>query len=563
MHLTRPSALGTRNSELNNGGTDIFSRITVIVLIAVTWLGCFLVYPTFRLWLLSPDEIAQLPIEDRLTLFHQATVPGIDLAGGYALTMQADAARLTDRAREQTLGHLISIWRTRLLDFGILEPEIIQNDAMSFQVHVPISADTGLVRKMLQQSGRVTLHLFKDGNEVQALRQRIDNVLQEKTLTDSTGTSGKSPSATGAFSRLLASLTVDEEIIDIVVKEENLTAVRTLLADSTVKQSIRGYNLANPPAGAFTWASEPIERNGQRFYPLYFINQDVDLNAQPLSAAQVDEASEVTAARGAYAVRLTLQEGGRESLANLSDTNTGNRMAIKMDGQVHMTLTIQGRIPDGRVELPGGNTVGEARALSVLLVSDILPIPVEVTSAVMIPPSVQGDNAVRNGLLALGAGIVLMSIFFIVLYRATGGIVALGFVYHLLMTVALLRLWILAGIAPLLTLSSLVAILLSMLIFAIVHIWCFEQIKESLKENTAVRQTVASMFDSVQPALIWIHVLLLLVSIGCIVIGSEALTDFGLALFAGVGSAFLTFFVWTRTLLSALTEGWDLKKLSI
>ncbi|HCQ04239.1 MAG TPA: hypothetical protein DIT99_27750, partial [Candidatus Latescibacteria bacterium] len=66
-----------------------------------------------------------------------------------------------------------------------------------------------------------------------------------------------------------------------------------------------------PPAGAFTWASEPIERNGQRFYPLYYINQDVDLNAQPLSAAQVDEASEVTVARGAYAVRLTLQEGGR------------------------------------------------------------------------------------------------------------------------------------------------------------------------------------------------------------------------------------------------------------
>ena len=526
-------------------------------------MGCFLVFPTFRLWLLSPDEIAQLPLEDRLTLFHQATVPGIDLAGGYAFTMQADAARLTDRAREQTLGHLISIWRTRLLDFGILEPEIIQNDVMSFQVHVPISADTGLVRKMLQQSGQVTLHLFKDGNEVQALRQRIDNVLQEKTLANTTGTSEKSPSGMGAFSRLLASLTVDEEIIDIVVKEENLTAVRRLLADSTVKQSIRGYNLANPPAGAFTWASEPIERNGQRFYPLYFINQDVDLNAQPLSAAQVDEASEVTVARGAYAVRLTLQEGGRESLANLSDTNTGNRLAIKMDGQVHMTLTIQGRIPDGRVELPGGNTVDEARALSVLLVSDILPTPVEVTSVEMIPPSVQGDAAVRNGLLALGAGIVFMSIFFIVLYRATGGIVALGFVYHLLMTVALLRLWILAGITPLLTLSSLIGILFSILIFAIVHIWCFEQIKESLNENTVVRQTVALMFDSVQPALIWIHVLLLLVSIGCIVIGSEALTDFGLALFAGVGSSFLTFFVWTRTLLSALTEGWDLKKLSI
>lgn|GEM_PF-1686257 len=529
-------------------------------MIAVTWLSCFLVYPTFRLWLLPSYELSQLSVEHRLDLFHQATVPGIDLAGGYEFTVQANADRLTARSREQTSGQLMNIWRTRFLDFGILETVITQDDAMSFTVRVPISADTSLVKKMLQQSGRVTLHIFKKGTEVQTLRERIDTALQEKVLADTTGQSfpGK-----GGLTPLLASLTLDEGISDIVVKEENLLEVQAILADSTIKRSIRSYNLANPPAGAFTWATEPIERNGQWFYPLYFINQDVDLNAQPLSTTQVDEAS-VTADRGAYAVRLILQEDGRESLANLSNANKGNRLAIKMDGRVQITLAIQGRIPDGRVELPGGNTVDEASALSALLRSDILPVAVAVTAIEGIPPSIEGaPSPVNTGLLALGIAIIILSLLFVVLYRATGGIVVLGFAFQILMMVALLRLWNLAGITPLLTLSSVVGILFSILVFSMIHIWCFEQLKESLRDNDAPRQLVPLMFSTMQPVVIWVHVLLLLVGIGFVVIGTEALTNFGLALFAGIGSGLLTFFVFTRALLIILTDGWNLKKLSI
>ena len=70
-------------------------------------------------------------------------------------------------------------------------------------------------------------------------------------------------------------------------------------------------------------------------------------------------------------------------------------------------------------------------------------------------------------------------------------------------------------------------------------------------------------FDTVKPALIWTHILLLSIAIGFIVVGTESLTNFGLVLFAGISSGFLTFFIWTRTLLSVLTEGWHLKKLSI
>lgn len=451
----------------------------------------------------------------------------------------------------------MQIWRTRLLDFGILESDIRSVGDGTFQIRVPISADTNLIQRMLQQSGRVTLHLFKDGAEVQALRQRIDTALEQRAAADTTGRPFD-----GGLSRWLASLSLDGEISDIVVKEENLTAVRTLLADSTVKRAIRAYNLANPPAGAFTWASEPVERDGQLFYPLYFINQDIDLNAQPLEDAQVDEASEVTAFRGAYAVRMILQEDGREGLANLSEANTGSRLAVKMDDEVHITFTIQGRIPDGRVEAPGGQTVDEARALSALLTTDILPVDVVVSDTKAIV-AVNGDSSVQSGLTATAATILILGLFLIIAYRASGAVAAVGFLFHLIMTGAILRLWIFAGITPLLSQASLVAVLLSLLVSTFVHIWYFERLKSTITEESAVRQAVSVSFENVHPAILWLHVLLLMISIGFVVIGIEALANFGLAMFAGIGGSLLTFLLWTRTLLSAAVENWHLKKLSI
>ena len=253
-------------------------------------------------------------------LYSQSTVPGIDLSGGSRLAASLDVSRFTERGMERAVGSMLETWRSRLNAVGISEPAITAREDDSFDIVVPFSADTGLVGRMIQESGAITLHLFKDGAEVQALRQRIDDTVRERALAESAG-----------LSSFLSSITVEDGIADIVVRENNLEAVRAMLADSTVLASIRAFNLANPPAGAFAWATEPVERGGDLYYPLYFINQDVDLNAQPLASAVVDDAS-VTAGRGAYAVRLFLEDAGRESLANLSSANAGNRVAIKMKG---------------------------------------------------------------------------------------------------------------------------------------------------------------------------------------------------------------------------------------
>ena len=512
----------------------------------------------------SFEELEKLAPAERKLLYSQSTVPGIDLTGGSRLTASLDVSRFTERGRIRAVDSLLETWRRRLNAFGISEPDITAREDDTFDIVVPLSADTGLASRMIQESGAITLHLFKDGADVQALRQRIDNAVRERTPVESAGPGGPGgPGGPAGLSGFLSSITVEEGIADIAVRENNLEAVRAVLADSTVLAGIRAFNLANPPAGVFAWASEPVERGGGLYYPLYFINQDVDLNAQPLASAVVGDAS-VTADRGAYAVRLFLEDEGRESLANLSSANAGNRLAIKMNGQVYVTLNIQGRIPDGRIEIPGGDTLEEARALAAILESELPTVAVTLMGQASGDALTLGgadivDGAVRAALVSLG----FLGALFLIRYRAAGALFFVGILYHLIMTGAILRLWNIAGIAPYFTLAGAAGLLCAVLVFATVHLWIFEYLRAESNAESSVRQGVTVALDKIKPVVVWTHVMLLLVSVSLVVVGTDGVVNFGLVLFSGAAGSLLTCYLWTNMLLSSLVADWQITKLSV
>ncbi len=559
-------------------------------------------FPTIRLWVSSSETLEKLTPAERKALYSQSTVPGIDLAGGYRLAAGVDVSRYTERGRIRAVDSLVETWRRRLNAFGISESVVAARAEDTFDIVVPLSADTGLAGRMIRESGEITLHLFKDGAEVQALRQRIDDAVLESASPESgdpetagsDGADGQGgtdsaagaesagsgapespgqgapespgrdgPGGSGGLSALLASITVEDGIRDIAVREDNVETVRAMLADSTVRAAIRAFNLANPPAGAFAWASEPVERGGSVYYPLYFINQDIDLNVQPLASAVVSDAS-VTAGRGAYAVRLFLEDEGRESLANLSSANAGNRLAIKMNGQVYVTLNIQGRIPDGRIEIPGGDTLEEARALAAILESESPPVAVTLLDqAAMDSPSPHGADVVATAAAAAAISLGLLGALVLIRYRTAGAVFLVGIMYHLIMTGAVLRLWNIAGIAPYFTLAGAAGFLGALLVFTTVHLWMFEYLRAESGAESSVRQSVMTALEKCRPVLVWVHVMLLLVSVGLVAVGTDGLVNFGLVLFSGSAGSLLTAFLWTNMLLSSLVADWQIRKLSV
>lgn len=471
-----------------------------------------------------------------------------------------DASRYTERGRKRVTDSLIETWHQRLNIFGISEPIITAASDDTFNITVPLSADRSLVGRIIQESGEITLHLFKEGADVQALRRRIDNVVRERAIVD-TESFGEFEKT--GLSGLLASITVDEEISDIAVRENNVDAVKSILADSTVQANIRAFNLANPPAGEFAWASESVERAGRVYYPLYFINHDFDLNAQPLESVIVSDAT-VTAERGAYAVRLFLADEGRESLANLSSANAGNRLAIKMNGQVYVTLNIQGKIPDGRIEIPGGATLEEARALAVILDSELPRVDVVLgKQSTGNSFNLYGSNIVGSVVRSTFVSLSLIAAMFLIRYRATGALFVGGILYLLIMTGAVLRLWNIAGLVPYFTLAGMAGFMCALLLFTVVHLWIFEYLRTESNIESKVRQAVTVTLDKVKPVVVWVHVMLFLISLSLVVFGTNGAINFGLLLFSGTAGSLLTVFFWTNMLLSSLVAEWQIKKLSL
>ncbi len=515
-------------------------------------------YPTLQYWLLP--IIGSLEPEERLTLVRRASVPGLDITGGTQFQLSTDTSRLNERGRENALDQTLRILRERLDGIGIIEFDIRRTEGQSIEITVPISADTVMIRRLLTHNGRLTFRLFKDGPEVQRLRERIDAALSQLTQGYSLG-----QASTGRpFSDRLASLTIDEGIADIVVEEQSYPVVRAMLADTTVQMAIQAFNRANPPAAMFVWAPEPVERNGRRYYPLYVVNRDPDLVGSPLEAAQVSEASQVTADIAPFAVRIQLNDSGREDLTNISSANVGKRLATGLNNRILMTLPIQGRISDGRTEIPGGESIEEARILATALESGMLPLDVTITSNEAVLPMLEGGlDAARHGGQSGLMALLLLMIFFVILYKGSGAVAAFGVAFHLLMTAAILRLFIIAGITPLVTLSSLVSIVLSLVIFAGMHIFLFERIREELQEQNSPRNAITQSFEFMTKILFRTYGILILLSILFIIMGKGPLLDAALTLLAGTAAGLITIQFSTRTLLTTAVDSWNLTKLSI
>ncbi|MBT5874364.1 MAG: hypothetical protein HOH43_13170 [Candidatus Latescibacteria bacterium] len=497
--------------------------------------------------------------ENPSNLMQMASVPGLDLVGGYQLVLDVDTNTLNERGRNNAVDETIRILRARLDGIGIIEFGVTKISEQSIEARVPVSADTAMIRTLLTHNGRLSFRLFKSGDEVQRLRERIDGALAPPVV-DSTG----QVINVRPFSDRLASLIIDEGIADIVVEDDALADVRSMLADTSVQKSIRAFNRANPPAAKFVWSPVPVERNGKLYHPLYVVNRDPDLVASPLETAQVGEASDMTADRAPFAVRVLLNDAGREDLTTISSANVGKRLATTLNDEILMTLPIQGRISDGRTEIPGGSTIAEARILATALSSGELPAKVTLASSEAVPARLQGSdtspwNGLRSGLIAL----LLLAMVFIIAYKGTGLVAVLAIFFQLLMTGMFLRLCIISGITPLLTLSSLVSIALSLLVFAGLHIYLFERLRDALVDEGNPRNACIAALEQIKPAQFGTYGVLIVLSIVFIIVGTGPLLDGALTLLSGAAAGLVTVHFFTRTVLTIAVEHWNLTKMSI
>jgi preprotein translocase subunit SecD len=228
------------------------------------------------------------------------------------------------------------------------------------------------------------------------------------------------------------------------------------------------------------------------------------LTGDTLSEASADYADPVSVSPGdqpGWRVAFQFNAEGSDRFGQITTRlagDTGNetdnkQMAIVLDRRVESAPTVNEAITGGQGVITGDFTEQEARDLAVVLQTGALPVElaqseVETVSATL------GREALRQGLVAGIAGLVLLALYLAFYYRLLGLVTWLGmavWAIFALAIVALLGRWV--GYS--LTLAGVAGLVVSLGVTADSYIVFYERLKDEVRRGRTVRAAVGSAFS--------------------------------------------------------------------
>ena len=188
-------------------------------------------------------------------------------------------------------------------------------------------------------------------------------------------------------------------------------------------------------------------------------------------------------------VAIELSDEGAKKFADLTSKNIGRHIAITLDGDVLTNPVVQQAITGGKATISGSQTLEEAKDLAILLRSGALPVKINVLEVRTVGPSL-GQDSKDKSVVAFGAGIAMIMVFLLVLYRLSGFVANVA----LLVYVMLLLLVLGKGFNATMTLPGIAGIILSMGVAVDANILIFERFKEEVFSGKSMRVAMEAGF---------------------------------------------------------------------
>ena len=205
-------------------------------------------------------------------------------------------------------------------------------------------------------------------------------------------------------------------------------------------------------------------------------------------------------------------------------------------------------IAGGKAEITGDFTVQEAKDLALVLNTGALPVVLEATYQQQVSATL-GKDSLRAGLYAGLAGLVLVLVFMIAVYRFLGVIADLALIVYGVL------LWGLYNAIPVtLTLPGIAGVILTIGVAADANVIIFERIKEEVRRGKTVRSAVSSGYARGIVTILDANVLTVLTALVLFLSATQQIKGFALTLMIGVGVSMVTAVLATRALLAVLAE---------
>ena len=531
----------------------IFALVTILVIVA-TLVVAGDNYNRFSDYLSEKtNDIVVLPKTEALPFSL-----GLDLQGGAHLVYLADMSSISELDKDDALESARDIIERRVNLFGVSEPIVQAN-----------KTNDGEYRIIAELAG------------IKNIQDAIDMIGETPMLEFKE----EDAAAIAEIEKLLANNSPTEPVLDV----ENLNV------SSEGENADLAYEII-PVENEV-----PLVNNENTISEEDLINLGVDPTAAWKSSGLTGKYLKRSVVQfgpdGSPEVSLEFNEEGAALFEEITGRNVGRPVAIFLDGYPISIPMVNSKITGGKAVINGDFSIDEAKDLVKRLNSGALPVPISLISEKTVEASL-GTKSIANSLEAGLIGLLLVSIFLILVYRLPGllsvislavyGVIVLAIfkamplwltLFLIILLIALIfyvfddlkifngSLALLFGIfgvllffysmqAVTLTVAGIAGFILSLGMAVDANILIFSRVKEEIKSGKTIAQSVDEGFKRAWPSIRDGNFSTILTCFILMFFGTSTIQGFGTTLFIGIVISMFSAVVVTKTLLTLFSGAW-------
>jgi len=504
-------------------------RLRVALALAGLFLGCLYALPalvnlenTFWGRILPHSEIRLgLDLKGGMHL-----ILGVDTPRGLANTLAQSGHDLRSEAREE--GILVlrpSVNEKNQLEF-ILAREAQQEDLEGLlssrfeylQVLTKEPQDAGQIRYVLGLTAQRLAYLedLLVDQAVTTIRNRIDQFgVAEPEIRKQAG---------GRIQVQLPGLLDPERAVAIIGQTAHLE-FKLVDEEADVERAVRG--ILPPDAElAFMQFRNP---DGSVSRTPIVIKRDTVLTGEHIADARVNFDQFHQAHVG-----LSFDARGARLFERITGENTGRRLAIVLDGNVHSAPVIQEKISGGRASITGRFSTEEATDLALVLRAGALPAPVHIMEERTVGPSL-GQESIERGLRAALIGGALILVCMLAYYSLSGLVANTVLCVNILLIMAGL-----AAFGATLTLPGIAGIILIIGIAVDNNVLIFERIREEIRRGLTPAAAINEGYGRALKTILDANITTIIAAVVLYQFGTGPIRGFAVTLILGILASMFT-----------------------
>ena len=540
----------------------------------------------------------------------QRTILGLDLKGGVQLVYKAQPTPQTPVITQTAMNRAVDIMRSRVDQIGVSQPDISTYGSNEISVGLPdvhniaqAEADVGQTAQLyfydweanaLTPNGKTVASqlLTQDSTAISmstggstgqpgvpgaggmSLYQAVELASKQPPAPLSTRLSRKGPAyfLFGAPGSAACATAASDNHTKAVAGQHCLlssfpgvtnTAELSLPAGVsrsqaqllTVPQGTVVLQAANPSASNIIKPTSPQAQ-------FFVLRDNVSLFGKditnPVASTDSTGAPDVQfgfTSKGQTAFqRVTATIAHRGQNVSIAGSKLFQHFAVALDNQlitvpqIQYTLYPDGIIGGGGADITGSFTSQTASDLATQLRLGALPIKLTRISESVVSASL-GKQALHDGLIAGGIGLLVVALFLILYYRALGLIAVAALAAYAVYFYALIKL-----IPITMTLAGIAGLILTIGVAADANIVIFERVKEEIRAGRTIRAGIAAGYKKGLSAIIDANVVTIMTAFILFVLATADVQGFAFTLGIGVIVSLFTAVLATQAILTTMGD---------